>query len=191
MTAVNTKFRLDINRAALLIIDVQEKLVPAINQPLCTQLLQNAKLLSEGFTAFGRPVLATEQYPQGLGHTISELNTGITATVAKRAFSCCGEADFLAALEKTGADQVVVVGMETHVCVYQTVLDLLDKGYTVHLVRDAVASRFVSDYENALRLAGEAGAVVTTTEIALFQFVPVAEGDRFKTISKLVRTRTA
>nr|WP_245613597.1 isochorismatase family protein [Pelobacter seleniigenes] len=188
---MNTKFRLDINRAALLIIDVQEKLVPAMNQPLYTQLLQNARLLREGFTAFGRPVLATEQYPQGLGHTISELNSGITATVAKRAFSCCGETDFLTALEKTGADQVVVIGMETHVCVYQTVLDLLDKGYAVHLVRDAVASRFVSDFENALRLAGEAGAVVTTTETALFQFVPVAEGDGFKTISKLVRTRTA
>jgi len=82
-----------------------------------------------------------------------------------------------------------VTGMETHVCVLQTVFDLLEGGYDVHLVRDAVASRFVSDYENALNLAQAAGAVVTTTETALFQLIREAKGDTFKAISKLARQR--
>jgi len=154
-------------------------------------LLLNTRLLQQGFAAVGCPILATEQYPQGLGHTVSELLDGIKdARVAKVAFSCCGEPEFLAALEKSGVKQVVVTGMETHVCVLQTVYDLLDRGYAVHLVKDAVASRFTSDYENALNLAQQAGAVITTTETALFQLIKVAKGDEFKTISKLVRQRT-
>ncbi len=191
MTLIKEKYWLDPTKAALLMIDIQEKLVPAMNKELCQPLLQNTGLLQQGFAVVGGPILATEQYPQGLGHTVSELKDGIKdACVAKVAFSCCGEPEFLAALEKSGITQVVVTGMETHVCVLQTVYDLLDRGYVVHLVRDAVASRFVSDYENALRLAEQAGAVITTTETALFQLIKVAKGDEFKAISKLVRQRT-
>ncbi len=188
--SMKEKFWLNAEDTALLIIDIQEKLVPAMNKELCDPLLQNTELLQQGFAAVKRPVLATEQYPQGLGHTVTALNEAITdIAVAKVSFSCCGEPDFLTALEKSGAKQIVVTGMETHVCVLQTVFDLLDRGYIVHLVRDAVASRFVSDYENALSLAEQAGAVITTTETALFQLVRVAKGDEFKAISKLVRQR--
>lgn len=94
------------------------------------------------------------------------------------------------ALDRTGAKQVVIVGMETHVCVFQTVIDLLDRGYSVHLVRDAVCSRFKSDYDTAISTAARAGAVITTTEMALFQLVKVAGTESFKTVSKLVRQRT-
>ena len=190
MSELKEKYWLNAEHAALLMIDIQEKLVPAMNKELCKPLLQNSQLLQQGFAAVGCPVLASEQYPQGLGHTIPELNEAIKENcVAKVAFSCCGEPEFLSALEKSGARQVVVTGMETHVCVLQTVYDLLDRGFVVHLVRDAVASRFVGDYENALALAEQAGAVITTTETALFQLVKVAKGDEFKAISKLVRQR--
>ena len=192
MAEIKDKYWLDKERAVLVVIDVQEKLVPAMDVRICGQLVGHINMLVEGFKAMDLPVIATEQYPRGLGHTIGEL-AGATeqSCVEKVAFSCAGEPDFIAALEKTGARQVVLVGMEAHVCVYQTMIDLLDRGYTVHLVRDAICSRFKSDYETAISMAPEMGAVLTTTEMALFQLVGVAGGDDFKLVSKLARRRTA
>ena len=191
MAEIKDKFWLDAEKAALVVIDVQEKLAPAMDPDLYNQLLLNGNLLIEGFKGLGLPIIATEQYSKGLGHTVTEL-AGATEQdcVEKMAFSCCGEDKFIAALEKSGAKQVLIAGMETHVCVFQTVLDLLDRGYVVHLVRDAVSSRFKSDYDNALSTAAKAGAVITTTETALFQLVKVAGTDGFKAVSKLVRQRT-
>ena len=191
MAAVKDKFWLNAEEAVLLVIDVQEKLAPAMNSDLYNQLIRHARLLIEGFSGLGLPIIATEQYSKGLGHTVGEL-AGATEQqcIEKMAFSCCGEEAFLTALEKTGAKQVLIVGMESHVCVFQTVLDLLDRGYVVHLVSDAISSRFKSDYDNAIRTAARAGAVITTTETALFQLVKVAGTDGFKIISKLVRQRT-
>lgn len=192
MAEIKDKFWLDRNRAVLVVIDVQEKLVPAMDERICGQLVGHINMLVEGFKAMGLPIIATEQYPRGLGHTIEELTEATeTDCVEKVAFSCAGEPDFLAALEKTGAQQVVLVGMEAHVCVYQTLIDLLDRGYVVHLVRDAICSRFKSDYQTAISMAVEMGAVLTTTETALFQLVAVAGGDDFKLVSKLARRRTA
>lgn len=191
MSEIKNKFWLEASQAALLVVDVQDKLVTSMDQQLYQQLLQNIPLLIEGFKTLGLPILATEQYSKGLGHTIAELQSATEQyCIEKLTFSCCGDDGFLSALSKTNARQVVVVGMETHVCVLQTVIDLLDQGYGVHLVRDAVSSRFASDYANALELAAAAGAVVTTTETALFQLIKVAGSDNFKAISKLVRQRT-
>ena len=191
MADIKDKFWLDAEKAVLLVIDVQEKLVPAMNPDLYNQLIDHAKLLIEGFKGLGLPIIATEQYSKGLGHTVTELAGATEPTcIEKMAFSCCGDENFIAALEKTGAQQVLIVGMESHVCVFQTVLDLLDSGYVVHLVSDAISSRFKSDYDNAISTAARAGAVITTTETALFQLVKVAGTDGFKIISKLVRQRT-
>ncbi|RLB72959.1 MAG: hydrolase [Deltaproteobacteria bacterium] len=191
MADIKDKFWLDAEKAVLLVIDVQEKLVPAMNPDLYNQLIDHAKLLIEGFKGLGLPIIATEQYSKGLGHTVTELAGATEPTcIEKMAFSCCGDENFIAALEKTGAQQVLIVGMESHVCVFQTVLDLLDRGYVVHLVSDAISSRFKSDYDNAISTAARAGAVITTTETALFQLVKVAGTDGFKIISKLVRQRT-
>ncbi len=191
MAEIKDKFWLTAEKAILVVIDVQEKLAPAMNPNLYEQLLQHANLLIEGFKALDLPIIATEQYSKGLGHTVTELD-GAAAEhrIEKMTFSCCGEESFLKAVESTGARQVVIVGMETHVCVFQTVVDLLDRGYIVHLVRDAVSSRFKSDYENAISTAARAGAVITTTEMVLFQLVKGAGNDGFKAISKLVRQRT-
>ncbi len=190
MSEIKNKYWLDSSQTALLVIDVQDKLISAMDQQLYQQLLQNVPLLIEGFKILGLPILATEQYSKGLGHTIAELQDATEQyCIEKLTFSCCGDDGFVSALEKTKARQVLVVGMETHVCVLQTVIDLLDQGYVVHLVGDAVSSRFVSDYTNALESAAAAGAVITTTETALFQLVKVAGSDNFKAISKLVRKR--
>ena len=191
MADIKDKFWLDAEKAVLVVIDVQEKLVPAMNPDLYNQLIDHAKLLIEGFKGLGLPIIATEQYSKGLGHIVTELAGATEPTcIEKMAFSCCGEENFIAALEKTGAQQVLIVGMESHVCVFQTVIDLLDRGYVVHLVSDAISSRFKSDYDNAISTAARAGAVITTTETALFQLVKVAGTDGFKIISKLVRQRT-
>ncbi|WP_321389536.1 hydrolase [uncultured Desulfuromusa sp.] len=191
MGTLKDNFWLDAEKTVLVVIDVQEKLAPAMNQRLYGQLILHVNLLIEGFKALDLPIIATEQYSKGLGHTVAELQ-GATdqACIEKMAFSCCGDENFLTALEKTGAKQVLIVGMESHVCVFQTVLDLLDRGYVVHLVSDAICSRFESDYTNAIRTAAKAGAVITTTETALFQLVKVAGTDEFKAISKLIRQRT-
>lgn len=191
MAEIKDKFWLDAEKALLVVIDVQEKLAPAMDPDLYNQLLLNTNLLIEGFKSLDLPIIATEQYSKGLGHTVADLSGATDQNcVEKMAFSCCGEDKFMTALEKSGAKQILIAGMETHVCVFQTVLDLLDRGYVVHLVRDAVSSRFKSDYDNALSTAAKAGAVITTTETALFQLVKVAGTDGFKAVSKLVRQRT-
>ena len=192
MTEIKDKYWLDTDKSALVIIDVQEKLAPAMDQELYGQLVLDTNLLIAGFKALELPIIATEQYSKGLGHTVTELTEAtVQHCVEKVSFSCCGADGFMDVLEKRGAKQVVIAGMETHVCVLQTVLDLLDRGYVVHLVRDAVSSRFKSDYEAALTIAAQAGAVVTTTEAALFQLVKGAGTDAFKVVSKLVRQRGA
>ena len=190
MAKIKEKYWLNAEQAAFIVIDVQEKLVPAMDQELYGKVEQNLPLLMEGCQALNVPIIVTEQYPKGLGHTVPTLvSTAQQPRVEKVAFSCCGESAFLTELKKTGATQVLIGGMETHVCVLQTVIDLLDKGFEVHLVSDAVSSRFKGDYANALRLMEQAGAVITTTEIALFQMVKVAGGEQFKTVSRLVRQR--
>jgi nicotinamidase-related amidase len=191
MSDIKQQYWLDPRKAVLVVIDVQEKLAPAMNAELYQRVEQNLPLLIEASKIARIPMIATEQYPKGLGSTLPAY-AGATeqACVAKTVFSCCGEENFVAALKATGADQVIITGMETHVCVLQTVLDLLDQGFAVQLVRDAVASRFDNDYTTALNQLERAGAVITSTETLLFQMVAGAGGDQFKTISKLVRQKT-
>lgn len=191
MGAIKEKFWLNADQAVLVVVDIQEKLVPAMNTKVSINLIKHVELLLEGFAALELPVIATEQYSKGLGHTVSQLTAATRQScVEKTSFSCCGEPNFLEALERTGAKQVLVVGMEAHVCVLQTVLELLDRGYVVHLVKDAICSRFKSDYKTAVTTAAAAGAVLTSTEIALFQLVGGAKHPGFKVVSQLARRRT-
>jgi nicotinamidase-related amidase len=191
MGEIKEKFWLQIDQVALVVVDVQEKLVPAMNSRVSGDLVQNVGLLLEGFEALDLPVIATEQYSKGLGHTIDKLKAATSQScIEKTSFSCCGEPNFMEALEKTGAKQILLVGMEAHVCVLQTLLELIDHGYVVHLVKDAICSRFKTDFETAVATADAAGAVITTTETALFQLVGGAKHPGFKTVSKLARRRT-
>lgn len=186
------KFLLDKSRASLVVVDVQQKLVKAMPETIYRQTLKSIEFMVECARLLGMPVTVTEQYPRGLGHTVPELvETGPEKTVEKVSFGCCGEKNFVGRLLELGRPQVVVTGMEAHVCVYQTVLGLLEEGYDVHLVRDAIISRSKVDYENALELSRQAGAVVTTAETAVFQLVGTAAAAEFKPVSALVKERFA
>jgi len=144
----------------------------------------------QGARLFGIPVVSTEQYPQGIGHTVPELAAACRdGVVEKTSFGCCGEPAFLAALAKLGRRQMIVTGMEAHVCVYQTVLGLLGAGYDVHLVRDAICSRGKDDFRAGVSNAARAGALVITAEIALFQLLRDSRHAQFRAISKLIKER--
>jgi len=135
-------------------------------------------------------VLTTEQYPKGIGHTVAELSSACAQGVLeKTSFGCCGEPAFLAALHKLGRRQVLVTGMEAHVCVYQTVLGLLAAGYHVNLVRDAICSRHKEDFRAGVSNAARAGALVVTAELALFQLLKDSRHMQFRAVSGLVKER--
>ncbi|HKK01116.1 MAG TPA: isochorismatase family protein [Desulfuromonadales bacterium] len=184
-------FELDREKTVLLVVDVQEKLVPNLPQQVYLRTLANIRFLTDCARQLGVPVMVTEQYPKGLGHTVSELKAvDDEKTFAKVSFSCCGEPSFMEHLQGLKRSQVLVTGMEAHVCVYQTVLGLLGLGLQPHLVRDAVISRGKVDYLNALELARAAGATVTTAETALFQLMRSSAIPEFKAISALLKERT-
>jgi len=185
---VMEKFFLDRNRAALVIIDVQEKLCRAMDDKVLERLTANINILLETARELGIPVLATEQYVKGLGETLPSIREKLPApALEKMTFSCCGDSAFLDRLAPLDRRQIIIVGMETHVCVLQTVLELLDAGYHVHLARDAVMSRHKENWFVGLEGAKAAGAVITSTEAAMFQLLRVAGTEEFKKLSKLVR----
>ncbi len=157
--------KLDRTRAAVLVIDVQSRLAPSMPPDALARLVKYARALVGTGKELGMPVLATEQYPKGLGETIPELREVLPSPpLVKMHFSCCGDAGFSAALEKTGRRQVVVCGMEAHVCVFQTVRDLVATGYEVHVCSDAVTSRAEEHRRTGLELCRAAGAVITTSQ---------------------------
>ncbi|MBE0574854.1 MAG: isochorismatase family protein [Desulfuromonadales bacterium] len=184
------KFKLEAEKAVLVVIDVQARLVPSMPQDVYLRLRDTIGMLVNGVGLLGVPVVATEQYPQGIGHTVPELADACKGTlIEKVSFGCCGEPDFLAALKKLGRSQVIITGMEAHVCVYQKVLGLLEEGYNVHLVRDAICSRNKIDYLTAVAGADKAGAVVTSAETVLFQMMQKSTHEQFRAVSKLVKAR--
>ncbi len=170
---------------ALLVVDVQTKLLAAMSPPAA--LVWNIGRLIRGAQVLGLPVAATEQYPQGLGPTTPDLAPLLPAIPAKLLFSCreCGH--LFEAFRQQGIYKILVAGIESHVCVQQTVLDLLGAGFRLYVAIDAVASRFAVDYETALRRMDSAGATLTTTEAALFEWCELAGSPEFKRISALVR----
>jgi len=174
-------------KAALLIIDVQEKILAAMQNP--DTLLSNIEKLINGFKILNIPIYITEQYPKGLGPTSQRLTNLLEGTEAipKMSFSCFGAGELFNTLKNKKITQIVVCGIESHVCVQQTVLDLLVNDFQVSLAADAVSSRKIIDYETALRRMNEHGAEITTTESILFELLNVCGTDEFKAISKIVR----
>ena len=184
------KFKLDAEKTVLVVIDVQERLVPAMPEDIYLRLRNTVAMLVEVAGLLGIPVVTTEQYPKGIGHTVPELAAACNETVIEKvSFGCCGEPTFLKALKNTGRTQVLITGMEAHVCVYQTVLGLLADGYYVHLLRDAICSRNKTDYLAGVANAGQAGAVVTTAETVMFQMLQKSTHEQFRAVSKLVKER--
>lgn len=173
------------SRAMLLVIDVQER----INGVMADQgHLPRLEVLADAFSALSLPVIATEQYPKGLGATVPGLLGKLPeAPLEKATFSCMREPHVAAAIESAKARQVVVTGIETHVCVAQTALDLLNAGFQVQVPHDAVNSRRPRDRDWALHRLAAAGAVITSTESLLFELLERCATDDFRTISKLIK----
>ena len=176
---------LEKDNAALLVIDVQER----INAVMADQgHLPRLEVLIEACREIGVPVLASEQYPQGLGPTVTSLAALLGKDIpGKLTFSCARDDGLRKLVEVSGRKQIVVTGIETHVCVLQTALDLLDASYEVFVPHDAVNSRRPADKEWALHRMAAAGATITSTESALFELLERCDTSDFKTVAKLIK----
>jgi len=176
---------------AIVIVDVQDKLATAMPPERMEQVERAARILIAAATELGAPLLCTEQYPKGLGPTIAPIRSALQASgvtpIEKLTFSGCAEPRFVQALKDTGADAAVVMGMETHVCVFQTVRDLSARGLRVDVPIDGVVSRRDDHREVGLELCRKAGATMTTAETLLFDWLVQAGTDTFKKLSRLVR----
>jgi nicotinamidase-related amidase len=171
----------------LLVIDVQDKLMAKI--PRADALVRNIAFLIDGARLVGLPVQATEQYPKGLGNTVADLARRLPQRPDKVSFSCCAVPGLVEGFRKAGRPKVVLAGIETHVCVQQTALDLLAQDFRVYVAVDAVASRFVVDHDYALRRLEKAGAILTSSETCIFEWVGGANHPAFKEVSRLVQDR--
>jgi len=179
--------RMSASDTALLVIDVQEKLLVKI--PTAKSLVRNIAFLIDAAKVLDVPVTATEQYPKGLGPTAAELAQRLPSRPDKVAFSCCAIPSVVEGFRRLARHKIVLAGMETHVCVLQTALDLLAQGFRVYVPADAVASRYAIDHEQALHRLDRAGAIITSSETAVFEWLGGADHPRFKQVSALVQER--
>lgn len=170
---------------ALLVVDVQTKLAPLVRGP--KRLIWNIRRLLDAAAVFEIPRSATEQYPQGLGGTVAELASRLGPAPSKLRFSCAECEPLFEEWAVSKRRNIVITGMETHVCVQQTVLDLLHSGFRPYVVADAVSARGELDHELALKRMAWSGATITTTESVLFEWCQAAGTPQFKQISALVR----
>jgi len=178
---------LELDDTVLTIIDIQGNLAHAMHEK--ESLFKSVKQLIKGFTAFEIPIILTEQNPKGLGSTlpeIMELLPNVT-TIPKMSFNCCDEKAFMESINTLGKRQVVIAGIESHICVYQTSAALLEMGYGVHVVADAVASRFSDNRKLALKKMERMGAIMTGVEMVLFELLKTAEHEKFREIVKIIK----
>jgi nicotinamidase-related amidase len=184
---MNMPASLSIENTVLLLIDFQERLFPAMHDK--EKLLISVLKLIKGAVTLEIPVIITEQYPKGLGPTIPEIKTLLPCIrpIEKTCFSCSDEPAFVSALEALKRKQVLMAGIEAHICVYQTAAALSRASYQVEVVGDCIASRDPENRLATLFKLGTGGVGVTTTEMALFELLKVAKGDKFKQISAIIK----
>ncbi len=183
-------FELDRTRTAVGVIDIQERLAAAMPPEVLAAVSHNTRVLLGGATALGMPVIATEQYPKGLGRTLPAVAEALppeTPVIEKLAFSAAAADGFVERLRERHIKHVLLAGMEAHVCVLQTVVDLAGAGFHPWILRDAVCSRTQASWRTGLALAERAGGLIATTETVLFFLLGRAGTPEFKTISKLVK----
>lgn len=174
----------------LLIIDVQERLAGTMDAGQLQTLVRNTNILIEAASSLDIPILRTEQYPRGLGPTLPDIAAALPSeqhAVEKTCFSCCGASGIESAISNVTRRQMVLVGIETHICVLQTAIDLYQRGFGVFVVADAVCSRQQRHYQLALDRMQQAGIIISTTESVLFEWLRDASHPQFKTLSKLIR----
>lgn len=180
--------RIQREATSAIIVDIQERLSPHIAE--IDSVIKRTNILISGLAALSVPVIVTEQYTKGLGSTVESVRTALGDSyrpIEKMTFSCCGAVDVMVHLTSEGKQFIILAGIETHVCVLQTALDLIEQGFTPVIPADAVSSRSVADKEIALRRLASAGAIVTSVESLLFELCVVAGTDTFKAISALVK----
>ncbi|HNY54195.1 MAG TPA: hydrolase [Chitinophagales bacterium] len=168
----------------LLVIDIQERLIPVIHQH--EEVIHNANILLKGMEILGVPVIVTEQYPKGLGNTCKEILLGEDAKVMEKITFSCLANDYIKESVQS-KKQIIICGVEAHICVLKTALDLLDEGYQVHLITDAVSSRKKENKQVAIERMKQSGVFISSTEMILFQLLDKAGTDEFKLISKLIK----
>lgn len=180
------KFTLIQEESALIVIDIQERLVAAMSN--AQEVIQNTNTLLSVANKLGIPTIITEQYPKGLGKTVPEIQCNINevSVYEKVTFSGCTD-EVINTLKQSEKKKIIITGMETHVCVFQTVRDLLSHGYQVFVVGDAVCSRTKENSLNSLSQMSAMGAVVSNTETVLFDLLKMAGTQSFRELSKLVK----
>ena len=179
---------LDAERTALVVVDVQESFRNAVSD--FAETAARIALFAHGAQLLGVPLIVTEQYPKGLGHTAGEIRTVLPAgfePVEKTAFSACGAREFVSRLDETGAPQVLLCGLEAHICVNQTAHDLIARGLQVHLLTDCIAARTEQNRRIGLRKMELAGALPSSVETALFELMRDAKHEQFKAVQKLIK----
>lgn len=181
------EMRINKKSSAALLIDIQEKLFPHMDQN--EELLRKCTILIEGLKILGVPLVVTEQYPKGLGRTIKDISSLVepVPAIEKIAFSCCDEPSVMQHAVIQTHRTIIICGIEAHVCVLQTVIDLHEAGYTAVVVEDCISSRHPGDKGIALERMRAEGAVITSCESILFELARVAGTDQFKAISRLVK----
>ena len=178
------------DNSILVIVDIQPRLTAAMPAKVLARLQRYTTLLLKAATTLNIPVYVTEQYPRGLGRLENELEKLLPVDARryeKTAFSCTGAENFKTDLQASGRNQVLLTGMETHVCILQSAIDLLNLGYQVIVVSEAVCSRHRESYETALQRMRQAGAVVTNSESVVFEWLRDAKDEHFKTLQSLLK----
>jgi nicotinamidase-related amidase len=179
-------------RAALLVVDIQDRLLPAMPDAARTEVLRNVPILIEAADRLGLPIVVSQQYPRGLGPTSAVIEDALARArlvhrFDKLEFSAAAAPAFAALAPTLGRDQWIVCGMESHVCVYQTVRDLVARGWATHVCADAVCSRTAQNREIGLQLMARAGAVITSTEVCVFDLLGRAGSDEFRALSRIIK----
>jgi nicotinamidase-related amidase len=179
----------DADSSVLLVIDIQTKLTKVMPIKVLARLQRHTGVLIKAANTLKIPVFVTEQYPKGLGHLEQEISVLLTEDARryeKTSFSCAGTTEFVEALSRSGRKQVILVGMEAHVCVLQTAMDLQALGYQIFVVADAVCSRHRESYETALNRMRQAGVIIVNAESVLFEWLRDAKHEQFKTVQSLI-----
>lgn len=181
------KFLLDKDNAVLVIIDIQDRLASAMK--VRDEVVNNCQHMIELSKMLNIPIVVTEQYPKGLGQTVAEIKDALPSyqPIEKLTFNCCEEPAFLREIKKLNRENIILTGMEAHICVLQTCLGLLNEGFNVHVVRDAVCSRAKENWKTGIEFMRDAGAVITCAETVLFQILKSAGTEEFKAISRRIK----
>ncbi len=174
----------------LVLVDIQDRLIAAMPEESASLLLRNSTILLQAAVLLGIPVLVSEQSPEKLGRTAASITQHLSPAAqrcAKNSFSCCGSVEFRHALAAHGRRQIIMAGMETHICVLQSALELHASGLQIFIIEDAVCSRTQANSSNALARMREAGITISNTESVLFEWLRNADHEHFKKIAELIR----